>query len=63
MAMLDMAFNMGTGGLKTAWPKLNTAIDAADWAEAAKNCVRPGANAIRNAGTVAKFEEAAEETP
>lgn len=60
LATLDMAFNLGVGGLKTKWPRLNAAIDAEDWAAAAENCVRPDAQPVRNAGTVALFEEAAE---
>ena len=61
VALLDMAFQLGTNGLKTEWPKLNKAIDAEDWDEAAKNCMRPAANAIRNDGTKARFLEAAKE--
>ena len=60
LAMLDMAFNLGTGGLKNTWPKLNAAIDAQDWAEVAKNCTRPDAQATRNAGTIANFQKAAD---
>lgn len=61
LAMLDMAFNMGAGGLKTKWPKLNKSIDALSWADAAEQCERPGANAVRNSGTKALFMQAAEE--
>jgi GH24 family phage-related lysozyme (muramidase) len=61
LAILDMAFNMGAGGLKTKWPKLNKAIDALNWADAAEQCERPGANAVRNSGTKALFMQAAEE--
>ena len=61
LAILDMAFNMGAGGLKTKWPKLNKAIDGRNWADAAAQCERPGANAVRNSGTKALFMKAAEE--
>jgi GH24 family phage-related lysozyme (muramidase) len=60
LALLDMAFQLGTNGLKNKWPKLNKAIDAEDWAEAANNCMRPDANAIRNGGTKVLFQRAAE---
>jgi GH24 family phage-related lysozyme (muramidase) len=59
LALLDMAFNLGTGALKKKWPKLNQAIDKQDWVDAAEQCNRPGANAVRNAGTKALFEQAA----
>ena len=61
LAMLDMAFNLGSTGLKKSWPNLNKAIDALDWAAAAVHCIRPQAQARRNAGTVALFEAAAKE--
>ena len=59
LAMLDLAFNLGTGALKKKWPKLNQSIDKQGWADAAEQCNRPGANAVRNAGTKALFEKAA----
>jgi GH24 family phage-related lysozyme (muramidase) len=61
LAMLDMAFNLGTAGLKRKWPKLNIAIDKQDWADAAANCKRPEANAIRNARTIELFNKASEQ--
>jgi GH24 family phage-related lysozyme (muramidase) len=63
LALLDMAFNMGTGKLKslTEWPKLNAAIGKKDWATAAAQCNRPDANARRNSETKALFTSAAEE--
>jgi GH24 family phage-related lysozyme (muramidase) len=61
LAMLDMAFNLGTWGLKKTWPRLNTAIDAEDWAAAALECNRPQANPVRNAAVKELFEKAAEE--
>jgi GH24 family phage-related lysozyme (muramidase) len=61
LAMLDMAFQLGTYGLKNKWPNLNKAIDGEDWTAAAAACRRPDANAIRNDGTKALFEQAAKE--
>lgn len=58
LAILDMAFNLGSAALKKKWPKLNEAIDKEDWTAAAQNCTRPGANAVRNTGTVGLFEKA-----
>ncbi len=55
LAMLDMAFNLGVGGLKTKWPKLNAAIAAQDWTNAATCCIRPGGQQSRNDATVALF--------
>lgn len=60
LAMLDMAFNLGTGALKNRWPRLNDAIDQLDWKTAAEQCLRPTANAIRNAGTKGLFVSASQ---
>ena len=64
LALLDMAFNMGTGKLKsqTEWPKLNAAVAKKNWATAAEECNRPDANARRNDETKALFTAAAQET-
>jgi hypothetical protein len=59
--MLDMAFNLGTFGLRRKWPRLNAAIDKKDWADAAANCTRPDANVIRNMKTIALFKRAVEQ--
>jgi GH24 family phage-related lysozyme (muramidase) len=59
LALLDMAFNLGAGALKTKWPKLNQAIDSLDWGAAAGECERPEANPARNAAVKALFEGAA----
>ena len=59
LAILDMAFNLGSAGLKKTWPNLNKAIDAQDWVAASKHCVRPQAQQSRNDGTVALFAAAA----
>jgi len=61
LAMLDMAFNLGTSGLKNTWPRLNAAIDAEDWAKAALECNRPQVNPTRNAATKDLFLKAAED--
>ena len=59
--MLDMAFNLGSGALKNKWTKLNKDIDVEDWADAAEQCERPGANAVRNTGTKELFTNASED--
>jgi GH24 family phage-related lysozyme (muramidase) len=61
LALLDLAFNMGIGRLKSAaeWPKLNAAIAKRDWSTAAAECNRPQANGRRNAETKAAFTAAA----
>jgi GH24 family phage-related lysozyme (muramidase) len=61
LALLDLAFNLGTSALRTEWPNLNTAIRGADWAAAAIHSRRPKARANRNSGTKALFEAAANE--
>ena len=61
LAILDMAFNLGASAVKKRWPKLNQAIDRGDWAAAAVECVRPGANPARNEGTIDLFRKAAGE--
>ncbi len=60
LALLDMAFNLGVGALKSSvkWPKLNAAIAAMDWKTASTECFRPDANAVRNAKVKALFEDA-----
>jgi len=61
LAMLDMAFNLGTRGLKTAWPNLNRAIGVRDWATVAIESYRPQSSATRNAKVKALFARAAAE--
>lgn len=60
LALLDMAFNMGTAALRK-WPRLNKAISEQDWEAAAADSTRPKANPARNAAIKALFEKAAEE--
>jgi GH24 family phage-related lysozyme (muramidase) len=62
LALLDMAFNLGTGGLKNKWPKLNKAIDEENWATAALESFRPGASPSRNSAVRGLFEAAAAES-
>jgi len=59
LAMLDLAFNLGTHGLKKGWPNLNRAIGGRDWATAAIESYRPQSSATRNAKVKALFERAA----
>jgi GH24 family phage-related lysozyme (muramidase) len=59
LAILDMAFNLGVGALKSTvkWPKLNAAIAAQGWKKASEDCFRPDANGVRNAKIKALFLE------
>jgi GH24 family phage-related lysozyme (muramidase) len=60
LAMLDMAFNLGTQGLKKGWPNLNRAIGGRDWTTAAIESYRPQSSATRNAKVKALFARAAD---
>ena len=55
-ALLDMVFNLGTNGLVTKFPSFKKAVEAEDWATAAKESNRPQVSAARNA-TVRKWLE------
>lgn len=55
-ALLDLAFNLGTSGLVTKFPSFKKAIEAEDWAKAAKESNRPQVSSTRNA-TVKKWLE------
>ncbi len=57
-ALLDMAFNLGTSGLVTKFPKFKKSIESNDWVTAAKESNRPQVSATRNA-TVKKWLETA----
>ncbi len=48
LAMLDMAFNLGAFALANRWPKLNAAINAGDWQQAAVHSLRPQSHDARN---------------
>lgn len=58
-ALLDMAFNLGTGKLKAQYKKLREAIAADDWRRAAEECSRRGPQPARNAWTKDMFQRAA----
>jgi len=49
LALLDMIYNLGPGGLVNGYPRMLAAIAGGDWAEAAKECTREGIGAARNA--------------
>ena len=55
MALLDMAYNLGPGGLLSGYPKMLRAVQAGNWAAAAANCERHGIGAVRNAWTRTMF--------
>jgi GH24 family phage-related lysozyme (muramidase) len=55
LAIRDMAFNVGVGGLRRHWPKFRAAIERQDWAKAAEQCNRRGIQESRNDATRAAF--------
>jgi GH24 family phage-related lysozyme (muramidase) len=57
VALTDMAYNLGVGGL-SKYRKLRAAVQAKDWATAAKECHRNGPSEARNRETAALFLEA-----
>jgi GH24 family phage-related lysozyme (muramidase) len=59
VAMLDLAFNLGTSGLVQKFPRLRVACRTMDWRTAALECIRPGARDARNRAVRGLFEEAA----
>jgi GH24 family phage-related lysozyme (muramidase) len=61
LALLDMGFNLGTGGLQKKFPKMNAAIAKLDWAAAGTECNRPDVNQARNDATRALFTAAVAE--
>lgn len=48
-ALIDMAYNLGTEGLRRNWPRFNRAIRNQDWAAAATDSNRPQLSDERNA--------------
>jgi GH24 family phage-related lysozyme (muramidase) len=58
-ALLDMAFNLGVGGLASHYPHLKAAAEARDWATCALQCHRNGISDARNERTKALFQSAA----
>lgn len=59
LAVVDMAFNLGTRGLIHKFPKLVTALDRRDWLTCSRECERGGVSASRNQRTADLFREAA----
>jgi len=57
MALVDMVYNLGLGGL-LKFTHLCAAVDSQDWATAAKECHRQGISEARNQLTAARFQEA-----
>ena len=47
-ALLDMTFNLGSGGLAEKFPHMKLAVDARNWDVAAKECFRNGISQVRN---------------
>ncbi|MGD0869081.1 MAG: hypothetical protein ABSB88_05990 [Bryobacteraceae bacterium] len=58
-ALLDMAFQLGAGGLVSKFPHLIAAVKARDWNGCAANCHRAGIQEWRNEATVKLFQQAA----
>ena len=59
LALLDMAYNLGSYALEHRWPRFNAAIASGDWAGAARDCHRRGVPEARNEWTKQRFEAAA----
>lgn len=57
-ALLDMAFNLGPGKLKTEFRKLKKTIAAEDWLRTAEESSRRGPQPARNAWTKDMFQRA-----
>ena len=58
-ALLDMAFELGGGGLMHKFPHLILAVKARDWNACAANCHRAGIQEWRNTDTADLFKQAA----
>ncbi|MBQ4812682.1 hypothetical protein J8M20_15085 [Pseudoalteromonas luteoviolacea] len=57
LALLDMAYNLGTTNLSQAWPKLLSAIRAENWSAAAQECHRKHVSEARNKATAKLFHQ------
>lgn len=57
-ALLDMAFQLGAGGLMSKFPHLILAVKAKDWNACAANCHRAGIQEWRNTATADLFKRA-----
>jgi GH24 family phage-related lysozyme (muramidase) len=55
LALLDMAYNLGPGGLLTGYPHLIHDVETGAWAQAAAACLRRGPSPARNAWTQQQF--------
>lgn len=62
LALLDMIFNLGFGGL-LKYPSMNAAINSGDWLGAANQCHRNGPSEARNEWTKNQFLSAAGDVP
>jgi GH24 family phage-related lysozyme (muramidase) len=58
-ALLDMAFQLGAGGLMSKFPHLALAAKAQDWQSCADQCHRAGIQEWRNTATADLFRRAA----
>jgi len=58
-ALLDMAFQLGAGGLMSKFPHLALAAKAQDWQACADQCHRAGIQEWRNTATADLFRRAA----
>ncbi len=59
-ALLDMAFQLGAGGLMSKFPHLALAAKARDWQACAEQCHRAGIQEWRNTATADLFRRAEE---
>ncbi|MBQ4839036.1 pesticin C-terminus-like muramidase [Pseudoalteromonas luteoviolacea] len=57
LALLDMAYNLGTPNLSRAWPNLLRAISSENWQDAAKECHRKHVSTARNQATERLFKQ------
>ncbi|KZN47660.1 hypothetical protein [Pseudoalteromonas luteoviolacea] len=57
LALLDMAYNLGTPNLSRAWPNLLHAIRHENWQLAATECRRKHVSAARNQATARLFAQ------
>ncbi|WP_125718581.1 glycoside hydrolase family protein [Pseudoalteromonas rubra] len=58
LALLDLAYNLGTTNLSSRWPKLLTALKREDWQQAANECARKHVSKARNQATRQLFMQA-----
>ncbi|TMP30650.1 hypothetical protein CWC00_15805 [Pseudoalteromonas rubra] len=58
LALLDLAYNLGTTNLSSRWPKLLAALKREDWQQAANECARKHVSKARNQATRQLFMQA-----